>query len=105
MQPARFLGLLVLVVTLLLHTSGRLAVAQAPAAGGPTVTMKDFEFTPKEIKVKVGTTVTWTNAGYRCPLGNSTGQGVQHEKLAARRDEDRDLQHAWHFRLPLRLPR
>lgn len=63
MQPARFLGLLVLVVTLLLHTSGRLSVAQAPATGGPTVTMKDFEFTPKEIKVKVGTTVTWMNAG------------------------------------------
>ena len=63
LQPARFLGLLVLVVTLLLHTSGRLALAQAPAAGGPTVTMKDFEFTPKEMKVKVGTTVTWMNAG------------------------------------------
>lgn len=63
MQPARFLGVLVLVVTLLLHTSGHLAVAQAPAAGGPTVTMKDFEFTPKEMKVKVGTTVTWTNTG------------------------------------------
>ena len=63
MQPARFFGLLVLVVTLLLHTGGRLAVAQAPAPGGPSVTMKEFEFTPKEIKVKVGTTVTWMNAG------------------------------------------
>jgi plastocyanin len=63
LQPVRFLGLLVLVVTLFLHTSGRLAVAQAPTPGGPTVTMKEFEFTPKEIKVKVGTTVTWMNAG------------------------------------------
>jgi plastocyanin len=63
LQPARFLGLLVLVVTLLLHTSGRISVAQAPAPGGTTVTMKDFEFTAKEIKVKAGTTVTWTNAG------------------------------------------
>ena len=58
MPPARFLGLFVCVVTLLLHTSGHIAVAQAPAPGGPTVTMKEFEFTPK-----VGTTVTWMNAG------------------------------------------
>ena len=62
MQPARFLGLFVVVVTLLLHTSGYIAVAQAPAPG-PSVTMKEFEFTPKEMKVKVGTTVTWMNAG------------------------------------------
>ena len=63
LQPAKFLGLLVLVVALLLHTSGCLSVAQSPAPGGPSVTMKDFEFTPKEIKVKVGTTVTWMNTG------------------------------------------
>ena len=63
MQPARFFGLLVLVVTLLLHTGGYLAVAQSPAPGGPSVTMKEFEFTPKEIKVKVGTAITWMNAG------------------------------------------
>jgi plastocyanin len=25
--------------------------------------MKDFEFVPKEIRVKVGTTITWTNDG------------------------------------------
>jgi plastocyanin len=25
--------------------------------------MKDFEFSPKEIKVKVGTTITWKNDG------------------------------------------
>jgi plastocyanin len=62
LQPARFLGLCVFVVTLLLHTSGHIAVAQAPAPG-PSVTMKEFEFTPKEMKVKVGTTVTWMNAG------------------------------------------
>ena len=62
-QPARFLGLLVLVVPLILHTSGCLSVAQSPAPGSPSVMMKDFEFTPKEIKVKVGTTVTWMNTG------------------------------------------
>jgi len=63
LQPARFLGLFVLVVALLLHTSGCLSVAQSPAPGGPSVLMKEFEFTPKEMKVKVGTTVTWMNAG------------------------------------------
>jgi plastocyanin len=63
LPPARFLGLFVCVATLLLHTSGHIAVAQAPAPGGPTVMMKEFEFTPKEMKVKVGTTVTWMNAG------------------------------------------
>jgi plastocyanin len=63
LQLAKFLGLCVLVVTLLLHTSGRLSVAQSPAPGGPSVMMKEFEFTPKEMQVKVGTTVTWMNAG------------------------------------------
>jgi plastocyanin len=62
LQPAKLLGLFVLVVILLLHTSGRLSVAQSPAPG-PSVMMKDFEFTPKEVRVKVGTTITWMNAG------------------------------------------
>ena len=63
MQVSTCLGLLILVVTLLLHTSGSVSVAQSPAPGGTTVTMKDFEFMPKEVKVKAGATVTWTNAG------------------------------------------
>ena len=63
MQVSKCLGLLLLVVTLLLHTSGSVAGAQTPAPGGVTVTMKEFQFTPKEVKVKVGTTVTWTNSG------------------------------------------
>jgi plastocyanin len=28
-----------------------------------TVSSKDFEFAPKEIRVKVGTTITWKNDG------------------------------------------
>ena len=63
MQTSKCLGLLILVVILLLHTGGSVAVAQSSAPGGATVTMKEFEFTPKEVKVKVGATVTWTNAG------------------------------------------
>ena len=63
MQVSKCLGLLILVATLLLHTSGSVSVAQSPTPGGTTVTMKEFEFTPKEVKVKVGATVTWTNAG------------------------------------------
>jgi len=63
LQASTCLGLLLLAVTLLLYTSGSVAVAQAPAPGGTTVTIKEFEFIPKEVQVKVGTTVTWTNAG------------------------------------------
>ena len=36
------------------------AVAQA-AAGGADVTIKLFQFQPKALEVKVGTTVTWSN--------------------------------------------
>ena len=63
MQASKCLGLLILVVTILLHTSGSVSIAQSPAPGGITVTMKEFEFTPREVKVKVGATVTWTNTG------------------------------------------
>jgi plastocyanin len=34
-----------------------------PPPAAVTVAMKDFEFAPKEIRVKVGTTVTWKNDG------------------------------------------
>jgi len=63
LRPSQLLGLLVLVAMLVFHLSGRVALAQAPPPGGTTVTMKDFEFAPKEIKIKVGSTVTWNNAG------------------------------------------
>ncbi len=63
LQPSRFLGLLALVVTLLLHVNARVSIAQSPAPRDVTVTMKEFAFAPKEIKVKAGTTVTWANAG------------------------------------------
>jgi plastocyanin len=33
----------------------------APASGNVSVEMKGFAFNPKELTVKVGTTVTWTN--------------------------------------------
>ena len=63
MRPSKVFGPLILVVVLLLHASGGVSVAQSPAPGGATVTMKDFEFVPKEMKVKAGATVTWMNAG------------------------------------------
>jgi plastocyanin len=63
LPPAKFLVLFVLVVTLFLHTSGRFSVAQSTTAGDPSGMLREFEFTPKEMKVKVGTTVTWMNAG------------------------------------------
>lgn len=63
MQPSKLLGLLTLITAILLHASTSVSVAQSPAPGGATVTMNEFAFTPKELKVKVGTTVTWTNAG------------------------------------------
>lgn len=40
----------------------------ARAAGAKGVTIRDFEFAPKSITVKVGDTVTWTNDG---PTGHS----------------------------------
>ena len=78
LQTDRFFGLLLLVVMLLLHACASAPSAQtptaapvaqatgvpataAPAPGAPTVTVKNFEFGPQEIKVKVGTTVTWRN--------------------------------------------
>jgi plastocyanin len=39
----------------------RLAHADDVQAPGPTVTIDNFSFTPKEITVVVGTTVTWVN--------------------------------------------
>ena len=36
-------------------------VSEAPAAGGSTVSIKDFAFNPGSITVASGTTVTWTN--------------------------------------------
>ena len=63
MRPARFLRLCVFVVPLLLHTSGHIAVAQAPSPGGPTVTMKECEFTPEGNEGEGRHTVTWMNAG------------------------------------------
>src|SRR6185369_7275849 len=39
------------------------ATAAPPAPAAVTVSMKDFEFVPQEIKVKAGTTITWKNEG------------------------------------------
>ena len=38
-----------------------LAVADPNAAGGPRLTIENFNFTPADISVAPGTTVTWTN--------------------------------------------
>jgi plastocyanin len=39
------------------------AAAPPPAPAAVTVSMKDFEFAPLEIKVKAGTTISWKNDG------------------------------------------
>jgi len=39
------------------------AAAAPPAPAAVTVSMKDFEFGPSEIKVKAGTAITWKNDG------------------------------------------
>jgi plastocyanin len=36
---------------------------RASAVGAGVVAIKDFEFQPKELRAKAGTTVTWTNGG------------------------------------------
>jgi plastocyanin len=49
-------------------TSATTAAAGSPtaagtAAAGASVTIKDFQFTPSTVTIKVGATVTWTNDG------------------------------------------
>jgi plastocyanin len=38
-----------------------LAVADPNAPGGPRLTVENFNFTPADITVAAGTTITWTN--------------------------------------------
>ncbi|MCU1453181.1 MAG: blue (type 1) copper domain protein [Acidimicrobiales bacterium] len=42
-------------------TPSSAATSGPAAASGSTIDIKDFLFSPKELKVKVGTTVKWTN--------------------------------------------
>jgi plastocyanin len=37
------------------------AATQTPAAGGNTIAIRNFAFSPSTLTVKAGTTVTWTN--------------------------------------------
>lgn len=46
--------------TVAIH-AGRLAHADDGKAPGPVITIDNFSFTPKEITVAAGTTVTWMN--------------------------------------------
>jgi plastocyanin len=39
------------------------AAVTASVAAASSVTIKDFEFQPREVTVKAGATVTWTNEG------------------------------------------
>lgn len=41
--------------------SGAATSAGAQASAGDKVQIKDFAFSPKSLKIKAGTTVTWTN--------------------------------------------
>ena len=57
--PARFIaGLLVLALAYLLPVPGH----ASDATTGTMVKIENFTFTPPELTVKPGTTVTWTNA-------------------------------------------
>ncbi|WP_018680652.1 cupredoxin domain-containing protein [Actinokineospora enzanensis] len=51
----------------------------APPAGAPvaadTVSIKDFAFAPAQVRVKVGTTVTWTNGDTEPHTVTSNGNG------------------------------
>lgn len=60
MSKHRFIPSAVLVAALLIAASGpRTAAAEdSPAT---TVQIDNFSFTPQEIRVKAGTTITWTN--------------------------------------------
>ena len=53
----------------------------AVAAGGSTVTMADFSYSPETITVNAGDTVTWTNAGPAEPH-TATGDGFDTGEVA-----------------------
>jgi plastocyanin len=46
----------------------------SPAASGPGVSVSSFAFTPKELQVAAGTTVTWTNTGGQHTVTADGGQ-------------------------------
>lgn len=60
MRKLRFIPGVVLVAVLLIAASG-LRTASAADSSTTTVQIDNFSFTPQEIRVKVGTTITWMN--------------------------------------------
>ncbi len=67
-MSSRFrVGLTVLFLAIVAGSLSAIACGSSstPSAGGQTtsVTIKDYEFTPTTVTIKVGDTVTWTNNG------------------------------------------
>jgi len=72
-RPIRSVGVLALVSLIALFVLTPLAGAAPRAAETKTVTIKDFEFTPKELTINVGDTVMWENDGPSVHSATSTG--------------------------------
>jgi plastocyanin len=65
-----------------------LTAVHAPASTGPAVGIKDFEYAPPNLTVRVGTTVTWTNHDEEVHTVTSatntfTSTGLSHEETFA----------------------
>jgi len=69
----RSVGILALVSLIALFALAPLAGAAPRAAETKTVTIKDFEFAPKELTINVGDTVMWENDGPSVHSATSTG--------------------------------
>ncbi|MGW7006714.1 plastocyanin/azurin family copper-binding protein [Streptomyces sp. NPDC054933] len=57
-----------------MSTPGSSPAARAPAAGN-AVTIQNFAFAPASLKIKAGTTVTWTNKDTDAHTVTSSGSG------------------------------
>src|SRR6266545_3101730 len=82
----RSVGILALVSLIALFALTPLAGAAPRAAETKTVTIKDFEFAPKELTINVGDTVKWENDGPSTHSATSTNGVFDSGAIAAGED-------------------
>src|SRR5215211_5189683 len=82
----RSLGILALVLLIALFALAPLASAAPRAAETKTVTVKNFEFAPKDLTINVGDTVMWKNEGPSAHTATSTDGAFDSGNLDAGQD-------------------
>jgi LPXTG-motif cell wall-anchored protein len=85
-QRIRLVGILALVSLIVLFALTPLAGAAPRAAETKTVTVKDFEFDPKQLTINVGDTVKWENDGPSAHTATSTDGAFDSGNIAAGED-------------------